>query len=666
MPVAFLRRTMLRRLCAIARYPLASCVALLAFIIFIGACNETAMPIELVFEEDQVRDTARSVEIEIIRVGDGLSTCDEVLALDRETLSPHVVARATLLLGLDEPSPSVPLPPEPIIVVARAFDDFSGGDLLRLGCSYAEPNRGTLTTVTVALRCHPSIGRCVDGDNDGIRAEHDCDDTDRNAFPGARELCDQKDNDCDKEIDEECCTPRCEANTCAVSDGCGGTCSCDANFTCSDGRCVTPAAAQPIVRVSMRELQLEANDGSFWPTISGDGRYVAFSSRATNLVSDDTNGVTDVFLVDRGQGTLRRVGLGGSDHSIEGNDHSIHPAISPSGRYVAFSSASRNWGPLSVIKRQVYLFDQSANETTRISSSAGNAFEAADGDCDYPSLSEFGDIVAFESNASNLVDEPDNGQKNVFIYDAGSRQTERIPNPDQEPDTVTIRRPSVSRDGLFVAFELHTTDRTEIYLHSIGLPISPLIVTRSVDGSRADQASSTPRVAGSGQITDLTVAFESSATNLIESMRITRTQAYFFRSAGIGPFDPAAPPEVSLASQNELDQPADATARYPDISAYDGRYVVFVSKATNLSESTGASYPGPYDDVFVTDNVTGTVARVSRGPQGEPANGDSGEPRISADGRFIVFSSYASNLVDDDMNERADIFVAANPLFEEN
>ena len=95
-----------------------------------------------------------------------------------------------------------------------------------------------------------------------------------------------------------------------------------------------------ISRSSVRSNEQQANDASFFdPSLSGDGRYVAFTSTASNLVQGDTNNSADVFVRDHLNGTTRRMSI--STGGAEGNSDSIRPAISADGRYVAFDRSRR-------------------------------------------------------------------------------------------------------------------------------------------------------------------------------------------------------------------------------------------------------------------------------------------------------------------------------------
>ena len=139
---------------------------------------------------------------------------------------------------------------------------------------------------------------------------------------------------------------------------------------------------------------------SYGPSLSGDGRYVAFASYADNLVPGDTNGAFDIFVHDLVLGTNERVSIG-SD-GAEGNGTSDTPYISYNGRYVAFSSGASNLVPGdSNAAIDIFVRDRSLGTTERVSvDSAESQANSASG---APSISPDGRIVAFRSGATNLV-----------------------------------------------------------------------------------------------------------------------------------------------------------------------------------------------------------------------------------------------------------------------
>jgi hypothetical protein len=155
--------------------------------------------------------------------------------------------------------------------------------------------------------------------------------------------------------------------TCTVNNGTGtlsGT-----NVTGVQVDCVT---ADVITRVSVASDGTEENNWSWFPSISGDGRYVAFHSGATNLVPGDSNVRSDVFVHDRLTGETTRVSV--ASDGTEGNDFSLFSSISGDGRYVAFQSLASNLVPGDANGWwDVFVHDRVTGETTRVSVASDGA-----------------------------------------------------------------------------------------------------------------------------------------------------------------------------------------------------------------------------------------------------------------------------------------------------
>ena len=169
---------------------------------------------------------------------------------------------------------------------------------------------------------------------------------------------------------------------------------------------------------------LQGNAHSGFPSISADGRYVAFHSETSNLVAGDSNGVVDVLVHDRRTGQTTRVSVDSS--GAQGNGNSGHlVSISADGRYVAFESDANNLvaGDTNGTS-DIFVHDRGTRRTTRVSvessGAQGNSLSAR------PSISADGRYVAFISSAMNLVAGDTNGRDDVFVYDRQTGRTTRI------------------------------------------------------------------------------------------------------------------------------------------------------------------------------------------------------------------------------------------------
>jgi Tol biopolymer transport system component len=205
-------------------------------------------------------------------------------------------------------------------------------------------------------------------------------------------------------------------------------------------------------RVSVTSAGLEANGGSQSPAISYDGRYVAFASNASNLVDGDTNGFTDVFVHDRQTGTTTRVSVasGGAEANENAVDYGI--AISEDGRYVVFSSYASNLvGDDTNGFIDVFIHDNQTGETSRASLSSSG--EQANANCMNPDISGDGRYVVFDTLADNLVAGDANARRDVFIRDRQAATTALVSvNSSGQQADGGGNNPAISSDGRYVVF----------------------------------------------------------------------------------------------------------------------------------------------------------------------------------------------------------------------
>jgi Tol biopolymer transport system component len=198
-------------------------------------------------------------------------------------------------------------------------------------------------------------------------------------------------------------------------------------------------------------LNADGNPGGFAPSISADGCYVAFFSAASNLVPDDTNGRADVFVYDRSLDLMERVTVGAGGQ--EANGSSNFPRLSADGRYVVFQSQASNLvdGDTNGVT-DVFLFDREGRTTQRVSVAADGG--QANGFSLTPAISGDGRVVAFASAASNLVDGDSNGAVDIFVREWESGTTERVSvNSAGVQANGTSFLPDLTFDGGLVAFK---------------------------------------------------------------------------------------------------------------------------------------------------------------------------------------------------------------------
>jgi Tol biopolymer transport system component len=404
--------------------------------------------------------------------------------------------------------------------------------------------------------------------------------------------------------------------------------------------------AQVTQRVSVDSGGAEGNNNSRDPSISADGRYVAFESAATNLVPGDTNSFYDIFVRDRQNGTTERVSV--SSAGAQGDLTSYSPSISADGRYVAFYSFAANLVPGDTNGAgDVFLRDRQSGATERVSVSSGgvqgNSYSGVSG----VSISADGRYVAFHSAATNLVPGDTNGGDDVFLRDRLSGTTERMSiDSGGVQGNSSSYFPSISADGRYVAFQSFAGNLVpgdtnvvgDVFLRDRQTSTTERVSISSV-GVQGNFASDSSAISADGRY----VAFASTATNLV-SGDTNGVSDVFLRDRLSGTTERVS---VSLYGYQ-----GNGSSYAPSISA-DGLNVAFLSSATNLvlGDTNG------FIDAFVRDRGGVTTDRVSVSSGGVQGNGESHDPSISADGRYVAFDSGAAFFVPGDTNGAIDIFV---------
>jgi hypothetical protein len=389
----------------------------------------------------------------------------------------------------------------------------------------------------------------------------------------------------------------------------------------------------------------QGNSFSFNSSISAYGRFVVFYSEASNLVSGDTNGEWDVFVRDRQTGETERVSV--SSTGEEGDAVSQQAAISADGRYIAFESYATNLvnGDTNGA-RDIFVHDRQAGTTERISVSSTG--EQANSYSSKPAISADGRFVAFDSNATNLVEGDTNGTLDVFVFDRQTGVTERVSvNSSSEQGDDSSNSPAISGNGRYVAFRSDATNMIsndtnffpDVFVHDRQTGVTERVSVSST-GEEGDHFSYGVSISADGRY----VAFGSSSTNLVIPEDVNEYLADIF-------VHDRQTDETVRVSVSSVGEKGDADSDDPAISA-DGRLVAFSSAATNLvSGDTNGE-----QDIFVHNLLTGETERVSVSSIGEQGNDYSVDPSISANGSIVVFESQATNLVSGDINGTQDVF----------
>jgi Tol biopolymer transport system component len=362
------------------------------------------------------------------------------------------------------------------------------------------------------------------------------------------------------------------------------------------------------IRASVNSAGVEANGGSGGPALSEDGRYVAFQSNATNLVPGDTNNLPDIFVRDNRTRAVERVNVDSSG-TIQANGNSYPANISEDGRYVSFVSLASNLVPGDTNGRaDAFVHDRVTGATERVSpNSMGAQFVATD-------LSADGRYLTFVSASP----------AGLYLV-------------DRETDSVTelagcVTGPgSISDDGRYVAYDGQGCSGSTHSLKVIDLQtsIAVVVVSDALLGTA-------PVISGDGRFVVYRLATPSPPNGLQLAVRVRDLQ--------------------SGADEAAVSLPPGTDATVQAISA-DGRYVAY-----ETSDGTSPDDTNGLPDIYVHDRVTGRAFLVVRSagertaPQGSDSNAD-----MSSDGRYVAFSSFASNLVPNDTNGTVDVIVRAFP-----
>jgi Tol biopolymer transport system component len=429
-----------------------------------------------------------------------------------------------------------------------------------------------------------------------------------------------------------------------------------------------PALAQgeTVDLVSVGSGGSQGNYDSWDASISADGSIVAFTSEATNLVPPDANGENpDVFVRDVRTAATELVSV--ASDGTQGDGGSSEPSISADGSIVAFMSYSGNLWPEGELSGfwaegeyhyygNIYVHYLLTGATELVSvNPAGTG--GANGNCFSPSLSADGSCVAFASQATNLVEGDENGYCDIFVRHlagdfAGTTELVSVSSEEVQAHGDSYA-PSIDADGSTVAFQ-STADNlvdedlngsiTDVFVRYLAGELAGTtdLVSVSSDEAQGNFWSSDPSINADGSI----VAFTSLATNLTEETITMRANVFVRYLAG----ELAGTTELVSVSSDGTE--SDGASMDASISA-NGSMVAFASSATDLV--TGDT--NDCADVFVRNLLTRTTRLLSGSWNGSPADGDSKRPSINADGSIVAFESEATNLVQGDANDRADVFV---------
>ncbi len=379
-----------------------------------------------------------------------------------------------------------------------------------------------------------------------------------------------------------------------------------------------------------------AAGSSLQPAISADGRFVAFTSSAPDLVEDDSNGSLDVFVHDLRTEVTTLISRG-SNGELADND-SFSPSLSADGRFVAFSSLASNLDARDTnAAPDVYMHDRVTGRTTLVS--AGADGQSGDGPSGQPSVSANGRLVAFTS-AAHFAPEDGNDVTDIYVHDMDTGENELISkSSDGQAGDAGSHGPALSADGATVAFTSEATNLVEdddneasdVFVHHRPTGTTRMVST-TPEGRAAGDDSHSASVSGDGG----RVAFLSAAPDLTPGGavpaagrseeaddEVAPAHAYVRDLSGAG---------TALVSATRERTPADGESTGVAISTW-GRHVAFADSSTDLAGQTSGTGPPGESHVYTaglrTAHVPGPVRSTGRHAQPaarEAATDDAAQP----------------------------------------
>src|SRR4030095_9216631 len=422
-----------------------------------------------------------------------------------------------------------------------------------------------------------------------------------------------------------------------------------------------PVASPPVERVSLSFTGGQPNGNSTGAVTSANGNCVAYYTDATNILpaQGDSNAFTDVYVYNRFAGGTDRVSVGfdGQNRNGPSMAQRFRPSIDADCTCVAFSSDATNLVPDDTNgKTDVFVRDLPAQMTEKASNGLNG--EPANGASSFTSVPADCGKVAFHSVASNLVPEDTNGFSDVFVFNRGNDETTRVSvGPGGEQANGPSITPSFSADGRCVAFASAATNRLpvpgpgtpdtnrtlDIFVSCEGVVTCRASVNS--DGVEANDMSFLPALSADGPI----VAFKSNATNLVPD-DFNGVPDVFVHNCTTG--------ETVRASVGDEGQEGNDAAIPPSIDG-EGRFVAFGSFASNLIRGVNTMGFSQVYVRDLEKDTTSLISTSPLGRPGNGGVPDI-PPSVSQDGGWGGFESLASNLVPPDNQGFLDAFIRAN------
>jgi Tol biopolymer transport system component len=375
------------------------------------------------------------------------------------------------------------------------------------------------------------------------------------------------------------------------------------------------------------------NGLSDWPALSADGRLLAFTSIASNLVPGDTNRQADAFLRDLRTGRTTRIGI-----------RAWVPRISGDGRLISYCRGAPGAG-----QANLYVYDRVARSTVLVSADPRGRPAPTVKHCVTQVMAQGGRYILFWSDSSRLVRHDTNDAGDVFVRDLKLRKTRLVAtNARGVHASDEVDMGGISADGRYVVF--CTTSQN---LLSPGSDPRPEVYLKDLKTGALRYVSATP---DGRPLSD--------ASCVAETISPDGRWAAF--SAGVHDFMPGVENvyrqlwlkdlrtgRVQLVTAGVTGQGIHGPEGYYDFFSGNGRYLVYISDADDIVHGVWSSY----SQVYLYDRVTRKTELVSARPDGTTSGSHAIADDISADGKVIAFASFDEHLVPNDGNDMLDVFV---------
>ncbi len=424
-----------------------------------------------------------------------------------------------------------------------------------------------------------------------------------------------------------------------------------------------PAMAEKTDEVSIaKKKKDQSNADSFNGTVSSDGVFVSFESRATNLNSKCANGLSNIFVRNRTLKTTTCISINTKRKATNGNN--TQPSMAAGGGFVAFASTATDIDTQCANSAGLFrmIFIHSVVKGGRgICISKATSGAAADADSSAPSISTDGVVISFDSIATNLVSANnvppcDNLRRQIYVREFTGNATTCISRSsngasDGNPGDGDSFDGAISGNGQFIVFTSVARNLavecaagtpldgiTQIYLYDrqAGPNKDALNCISVAGGQQGNSSSAQPSISNNGRY----ITFTSAATNLDVNCQDSFNHIFYY--------------DRTLGTVTCITPGANADSGFSSVSG-DGTWVAFRSLATNVAAP--CTTPGIFH--IFNLNVAGSSPTIcsSVDSNGNEANGDSDAPSTNGNGRYAVFESSASNLVTTDTNGQTDIFI---------